>query len=92
MGYFVDEPPTVAHGGRGVVVGGCPALPQTPLYDWAVYGSHRAGCAPRRNPTGRGRWLIVRKSTKIRTELFCGYNRGQRCLSPLEQSLAHMRL
>jgi hypothetical protein len=24
MGYFVDEPPTVAHVGRGVVVVGCP--------------------------------------------------------------------
>ncbi len=23
--YFVDEPPSVAHGGKGVVVSGCPA-------------------------------------------------------------------
>lgn len=23
--YFVDEPPSVAHGGRGVVIAGCPA-------------------------------------------------------------------
>jgi len=25
LSYFVDEPPSVAQGGRGVVVSGCPA-------------------------------------------------------------------
>jgi hypothetical protein len=25
LSYFVDEPPSVAQGGRGVVVAGCPA-------------------------------------------------------------------
>jgi hypothetical protein len=25
LGHFVDEPPSVAQGGRGVVVSGCPA-------------------------------------------------------------------
>ena len=25
LSYFVDEPPSVAEGGRGVVVAGCPA-------------------------------------------------------------------
>jgi hypothetical protein len=25
LSYFADEPPSVAHGGKGVVVSGCPA-------------------------------------------------------------------
>jgi hypothetical protein len=29
LSYFVDEPPSVAQGGRGVVVAGCPAMTPT---------------------------------------------------------------
>jgi hypothetical protein len=28
LSYFVDEPPSVAQGGKGVVVAGCPGVKQ----------------------------------------------------------------
>ena len=48
LSYFVDEPPSVAHGGRGVVVAGCPAckkrintIPQFMLTTWPNSVSRR---------------------------------------------------
>jgi hypothetical protein len=39
LSYFVDEPPSVAQGGRGVVVAGCPACGKRINTDATVLGS-----------------------------------------------------
>jgi hypothetical protein len=37
--YFVDEPPSVVQGGKGVVVAGCPACRKKNQHDDSILGS-----------------------------------------------------
>lgn len=44
--YFIDEPPSVARGGRGVCVPGCSSCRKRAAPDnESVYGPSRTGCA-----------------------------------------------
>jgi len=42
--YFVDEPPSIAEGGRGVVVAGCPGCLEENQNDAGLLRPSREGC------------------------------------------------